>query len=154
RAPASLIAPGGRITLASNVCAPRRLRGSRRVFPRRRGSARRGRVGPRGARGVSAAPRLAAAVARFPGRQVVVVGDLIADEYLYGKPARISREAPVLILRFTGREVRLGGAANAAHNVRTMGARPLPVGALGADAAGREVRALFARADIGTAGLV
>ena len=49
----------------------------------------------------------------FAGRRVVVVGDLILDEYLFGKPARISREAPVLILRFTDREVRLGGAANA-----------------------------------------
>ena len=53
-------------------------------------------------------------VARLRGRRIIVVGDLIADEYLYGKPARISREAPVLILRFTDREVRLGGGANAA----------------------------------------
>src|SRR5215467_10439544 len=55
--------------------------------------------------------RLISAVARFAGTRVIVVGDLITDEYLYGKPARISREAPVLILRFAGREVRLGGAA-------------------------------------------
>ena len=66
--------------------------------------------------------RLKDAVARFAGRRIAVVGDLIADEYLYGKPARISREAPVLILRFTEREVRLGGAANAAHNVHALGA--------------------------------
>jgi len=65
-------------------------------------------------------------LARVPGKRVVVVGDLIADEYLYGKPARISREAPVLILRFTDREVRLGGAANAAHNVHALGATVLP----------------------------
>ena len=50
---------------------------------------------------------------RFSGRTVIVVGDLIVDEYLIGKPARISREAPVLILRFTDRDARLGGAANA-----------------------------------------
>ena len=67
--------------------------------------------------------------AGFAGRRVVVVGDLIADEYLYGKPARISREAPVLILRFTEREVRLGGAANAAHNVHALGAEAVAVGA-------------------------
>jgi bifunctional ADP-heptose synthase (sugar kinase/adenylyltransferase) len=71
--------------------------------------------------------RLKDAIARFPGKRIAVVGDLIADEYLYGKPARISREAPVLILRFTDREVRLGGAANAAHNVHALGATVLPV---------------------------
>jgi hypothetical protein len=65
-----------------------------------------------------------------------VVGDLIADEYLFGRPARISREAPVLILRFTEREVLMGGAANAAHNVAALGARVVPVGVVGEDAAG------------------
>jgi rfaE bifunctional protein kinase chain/domain len=98
--------------------------------------------------------RLQQALARFAGKRVVVVGDLIADEYLYGKPARISREAPVLILRFTDREVRLGGAANAAHNVHALGARALIVGVLGADAAGDELQALFRRAGISTDGLL
>jgi len=87
--------------------------------------------------------RLRALITGFTGKRIVVVGDLIADEYLYGKPARISREAPVLILRFTDREVRLGGAANAAHNVRALGATALPVGVLGADPAGDEVLRLF-----------
>ncbi len=63
----------------------------------------------------------------FPARSVVVVGDLILDEYLFGKPARISREAPVLILRFAERQVFLGGAANAAHNVHALGARVTPL---------------------------
>src|SRR3989304_1434276 len=83
--------------------------------------------------------RLSAAVERFKGKTVLVVGDLIADEYIYGKPSRISREAPVLILRFSSREVRLGGAANASHNVHGLGARVIPVGVVGADAAGDEV---------------
>jgi rfaE bifunctional protein kinase chain/domain len=91
--------------------------------------------------------RLKEALARLAGRRVVVVGDLIADEYLFGKPARISREAPVLILRFTDREMRLGGAANAAHNVHALGATVLPVGLLGRDGAGDEVDALFRQAD-------
>ncbi len=98
--------------------------------------------------------RLKDAVARFQDRRVVVVGDMIADEYLYGKPARISREAPVLILRFADREVRLGGAANAAHNVHALGAAAVPVGVLGPDAAGEEVQALFAQAGVGTTGLL
>jgi rfaE bifunctional protein kinase chain/domain len=92
--------------------------------------------------------RLRALIAGFTGKKIVVVGDLIADEYLYGKPARISREAPVLILRFTDREVRLGGAANAAHNVRALGATALPIGVLGADPAGDEVLRLFGEAGI------
>jgi rfaE bifunctional protein kinase chain/domain len=98
--------------------------------------------------------RLQDALARVEGRRVVVVGDLIADEYLYGKPSRISREAPVLILRFTDREVRLGGAANAAHNVHALGATVLPVGLLGRDGAGDEVSTLFRQAGMSTDGLV
>lgn len=97
--------------------------------------------------------RLRELVARFERKRIVVVGDLIADEYLYGKPARISREAPVLILRFTDREVRLGGAANAAHNVRALGAGVSPVGVLGTDAAGDEILRLFAAADIAADGV-
>jgi D-glycero-beta-D-manno-heptose-7-phosphate kinase len=98
--------------------------------------------------------RLLEIVQRFSARTVLVVGDLICDEYLFGKPTRISREAPVLILRFTEREVMLGGAANAAHNVRTCGARVVPVGVVGRDAAGDEVLALFRAADIPTDGVV
>jgi rfaE bifunctional protein kinase chain/domain len=98
--------------------------------------------------------RLRETVARFASRNVVVVGDLIADEYLYGKPSRISREAPVLILRFTNREVRLGGAANAAHNVQALGATALPVGVLGNDSAGGEVLRLFAETGIPTDGVI
>jgi rfaE bifunctional protein kinase chain/domain len=98
--------------------------------------------------------RLLDALERFRGKRVVVVGDPITDEYLYGKPARISREAPVLILRFTDREVRLGGAANAAHNVQALGAEARPVGVLGQDGAGEEAQALFRRAGIATDGLV
>jgi D-glycero-beta-D-manno-heptose-7-phosphate kinase len=97
--------------------------------------------------------RLRALITGFTGKRIVVVGDLIADEYLYGKPARISREAPVLILRFTDREIRLGGAANAAHNVRALGATALPVGVLGADPAGDEVLRLFGEAGISSEGV-
>jgi D-glycero-beta-D-manno-heptose-7-phosphate kinase len=98
--------------------------------------------------------RLRELVDAFGSRTVVVVGDLISDEYLYGKPARISREAPVIILRFTEREVSLGGAANAAHNVGTLGARVIPIGVVGKDAAGDELMALFHDAGIPTDGIV
>jgi rfaE bifunctional protein kinase chain/domain len=93
-------------------------------------------------------------LARLAGRRIAVIGDLIADEYLYGKPTRISREAPVLILRFTDREVRLGGAANAAHNVHVLGAHSVPIGVLGADGPGGEVLALLGRAGMSTEGIV
>ena len=98
--------------------------------------------------------RLLATVARFAAVRVVVVGDLIADEYLYGKPARISREAPVIILRFTGRQVKLGGAANAAHNAHALGASVTAVGVLGRDGAGDEVAALLSESGLDPAGLV
>ncbi len=102
----------------------------------------------------AARARLRAAVEAFRARTVVVVGDLIADEYLFGKPSRISREAPVLILRYTEREVLLGGAANASHNVHALGARVVPVGVVGRDAAGDELLALFHAAGIATDGIV
>jgi len=98
--------------------------------------------------------RLQTIAERFSGRTVLVLGDLIADEYVYGKPARVSREAPVLILRFQSREVRLGGAANACHNIAGLGARVLPVGVLGADAAGDEVAELFRALGVTTEGIV
>ena len=100
------------------------------------------------------AQRLRQTVEAFRGRTVVVVGDLIADEYLFGKPARISREAPVLILRFTEREVGLGGSANAAHNVHALGARVVPIGVVGRDAPGDEVLGLFHGAGMPTDGIV
>ena len=98
--------------------------------------------------------RLVDTVGAFRDRTVVVVGDLIADEYLFGKPSRISREAPVLILRYTEREVLLGGAANATHNVHALGARVVPIGVVGRDAPGDELLGLFHAAGIATDGIV
>ncbi len=97
--------------------------------------------------------RLQTVTEQFAARSVVVVGDLIADEYLYGKPARISREAPVLILAFTGREMKLGGAANACHNAHTLGARVTPVGLVGSDPLGAETLALLRATGIPTDGV-
>ena len=95
-----------------------------------------------------------AAIDAFAARTVIVIGDLITDEYLFGKPARISREAPVLILRFCERDVLLGGAANAAHNVPALGARVTPIGVVGRAAAGDELMGLFHAAGIPTGGIV
>jgi D-glycero-beta-D-manno-heptose-7-phosphate kinase len=95
-----------------------------------------------------------ASIEKFASRAIVVIGDLITDEYLFGKPVRISREAPVLILSFSEREVLLGGSANAANNVHALGARVLPIGVIGCDAAGEELMALFRVAGISTDGIV
>jgi len=100
------------------------------------------------------ARRLERTLEGFRERTIVVVGDLIADEYLFGKPARISREAPVLILKFTERELGLGGAANAAHNVHALGARVVPIGVVGRDAPGDELLGLFHAAGMATDGIV
>ena len=97
---------------------------------------------------------LASLVERFGGRTLLVLGDMIADEYIYGKPVRISREAPVPILRYESREVRLGGAANASHNAHTIGNRVIPVGVVGRDQTGGELRSLFQRIGIPEEGLV
>jgi rfaE bifunctional protein kinase chain/domain len=83
-----------------------------------------------------------------------VIGDLVADEYVFGKPDRISREAPVLILKYLSREIRLGGAANACHNLHTLGASVLPLGVVGADRTGETVRRLLADRGVTTEGVI
>lgn len=80
---------------------------------------------------------LSCLVERFAGVRVAVVGDMIADEYLYGITHRISREAPVLILRHAGTGLFMGGALNSVNNLAALGACPVPVGVLGDDAGGR-----------------
>ncbi|MEM7310052.1 MAG: PfkB family carbohydrate kinase [Planctomycetota bacterium] len=75
----------------------------------------------------------------FTQLRVAVVGDLIADRYLYARPTRISREAPVLVLRYEREEIGTGGAANVARNFWALGARTVLLGAVGRDAEGREL---------------
>ena len=61
------------------------------------------------------------------GKLVVVYGDIVADRFIYGTPKRISREAPVLILRQYKDDTLLGGAGNAIANIASLGGLPLPV---------------------------
>src|SRR3954466_8780396 len=68
---------------------------------------------------------------------IVVYGDIVADRFVYGKTKRISREAPVLILRQYREDVLLGGAGNAINNILSLGALPVPVSVLGDDVEGR-----------------
>lgn len=87
-------------------------------------------------------------LAAFPSVRVLVVGDLLADHYLYGETERVSREAPVLIVRHELDEVKLGGGANAAANARALGAKVTAVGVLGPDPIGQEMLRLFAEQGI------
>src|SRR5690349_5816242 len=85
----------------------------------------------------------------FPRVRVAVVGDLVADEFIYGKLDRVSREAPVLILSYDSTEVVPGGAGNAACNAAALGARLSVIGVVGRDGPGvRLTAALAARADV------
>jgi rfaE bifunctional protein kinase chain/domain len=75
--------------------------------------------------------RLRKIIGSFRGKKVLVVGDLMLDEYVYGSTDRISREAPVLILTFSGSLLMPGGAGNACGNVCSLGATAIPVGVVG-----------------------
>lgn len=72
----------------------------------------------------------------FAETEVVVVGDFVADEYIYGETDRISREAPVLIVRYERSELKPGGAGNAAQNLAALGVAVRAVGVVGDDALG------------------
>lgn len=73
----------------------------------------------------------------FVGKKIAIIGDLVADQFLKGTIARVSREAPVFILRHEETETRCGAAANAAANVASLGGEPLLVGTIGNDANGK-----------------
>ena len=72
-------------------------------------------------------------VGRFSEAKVLVLGDVILDEYLRGTPERISREAPVIILQYINSRYALGGAANAAHNLASLGVQTSLMGICGED---------------------
>jgi len=79
---------------------------------------------------------LLALVERFPLQRIIMLGDLVADESLYGEIVRVSREAPVLILKQREKKIVPGGGANAAANLAALGARVTPVGLVGEDESG------------------
>lgn len=97
---------------------------------------------------------LASLIPTFSARRVLVLGDMVADEYVLGRPARISREAPVLILHHAGSFVRPGGATNTAYNLARLGARACVVGVVGDDEMGERLRRVLDEHGIDTAGLL
>lgn len=99
------------------------------------------------------AERLLALIDGMAGRPVPVLADLVVDRFVSGAPKRISREAPVLILRYEGERIAPGGGANAVANIAALGGRPVPLGVVGDDASGRELLAALEDRGVPTGGI-
>src|SRR2546430_9923579 len=84
-------------------------------------------------------------VEQFRSEPVVLLGDFVGDECQYGEISRVSREAPVLILKHRETKIVPGGGANAANNLASLGAHVLPVTAVGDDFAGDALIVQFRR---------
>lgn len=97
--------------------------------------------------------RLKAVVGAMPKVSVTVLADLVADEFVFGEIARVSREAPVLILKHRERIVVPGGGGNAAMNLASLGVKVLPVGVVGDDEAGELLLAELRKAKVVTSGI-
>lgn len=98
--------------------------------------------------------RLRKIVETFPKLTVTVLGDLVADVFVHAEIQRVSREAPVLILRHRERTVVPGGGANAVFNLADLGVNVLPVGVIGDDEAGRLLLKQFKKKRIAVSGIV
>ena len=103
---------------------------------------------------LSDSDRLRKIVEAFPQVTVTVLGDMVADEFVYGEISRVSREAPVLILKHREREVVPGGGANAVYNLADLGVNVLPVGVVGEDESGKLLLKRFRQKRIPTSGLI
>ncbi|PYV76991.1 MAG: hypothetical protein DMG97_02760 [Acidobacteria bacterium] len=98
--------------------------------------------------------RLSKIVQAFPRITVTVLGDMVADEFVFGEISRVSREAPVLILRHRERTVVPGGGANAVNNLADLGVSVLPVGIVGNDEPGRLLLRSFRHKRIPVTGIL
>jgi D-glycero-beta-D-manno-heptose-7-phosphate kinase len=98
--------------------------------------------------------RLKKIVEAFPQVTVTVLGDLVADEFVFGEISRVSREAPVLILKHRERIALPGGGANAIYNLAELGVNVLPVGVVGEDEAGKLLLQQFKKKHIPVTGIL
>lgn len=99
-------------------------------------------------------PALAECIEHFPGTRIVVLGDFVADEFQSGEIARVSREAPVLILRHRETALAPGGGANAANNLADLDARVFPLTVVGDDAAGDALIQYFRAKRVEVSGII
>ena len=98
--------------------------------------------------------RLDEIFAGFSGKRIMVVGDLMIDEYLIGHVSRISPEAPVPVVEVAEETHRLGGAANVALNIASLGLEPIMVGIIGDDLAGDKLLQQFKKMNVRTDGVI
>jgi D-glycero-beta-D-manno-heptose-7-phosphate kinase len=98
--------------------------------------------------------QLSAVLSRFKGMRVLLVGDVAADHYIYGSTSRISREAPVLILKYNNENVIPGQAGNTAANLASLGGRVAPVSVIGNDFRGRDLTNALRLAKVETGSLI
>lgn len=98
--------------------------------------------------------RLASIVKRFSQRRVLVIGDAIADQFIYGGISRVSREAPVFIIQHEHTETVPGGAANCAVNLASLGAKVSLVSVVGNDEAGRSLIERLEKLDVDCSGVI
>jgi D-beta-D-heptose 7-phosphate kinase/D-beta-D-heptose 1-phosphate adenosyltransferase len=90
----------------------------------------------------------------FSGRPVLILGDIMLDEFIWGNVTRISPEAPVPVVEVVRETYRLGGAANVAANLRALEGTPIPIGIVGQDEASKRIEELLVQANIETHGIV
>src|SRR5690349_19824265 len=90
----------------------------------------------------------------FPKITVTALADLVADEFVFGEISRVSREAPVLILKHRERTVVPGGGANAINNLADLGVNVLPAGSVGEDEAGRMLLKAFRHKHVPVSGIL
>src|SRR5688572_7537716 len=93
-------------------------------------------------------------ISSFSGKRILVLGDMMLDEFIWGKARRISPEAPVPIVEVSRESYHLGGAGNVAANLSALGASPVPVGLVGEDYASSRLSKLFGDHGIEPSGLV
>src|SRR5207253_7908915 len=91
---------------------------------------------------------------RFPGKAILILGDVMLDEFIWGKVRRISPEAPVPVVEVTDETYRLGGSGNVAANIRALDGTPISIGVIGRDSAGDRVLTLMQKSEIETSGLI
>lgn len=91
---------------------------------------------------------------QFAGRRIAVIGDLMLDRYFWGTISRISPEAPVPVVEVESESTRLGGAANVANNIASLGGIPLMLGVIGQDNGGKALKGIIEECGFPTAGLV
>src|SRR6185369_10443727 len=93
-------------------------------------------------------------ISSFAGKRILVLGDVMLDEFIWGKVRRISPEAPVPVVEVARESSHLGGAANVAANLSALEAVPVPIGIVGSDSAGARLADLLTQQGIEASGMI